>query len=51
VWLTTEADNQSSLHCVDRLMSCMTILGIEMQAVEVDAQRHQHTQINLDGLR
>ena len=29
----------------------MTILGVEMQAVEVDAQRHQHTQANLDGLR
>ena len=28
-----------------------TILGVEMQAVEVDAQRHQHTQANLDGLR
>jgi len=25
------------------------ILGVEMQAVEVDAQRHQHTQANLDG--
>ena len=25
-------------------MSYLTTLGIEMQAVEVDAQRHQHTQ-------
>jgi len=25
-------------------MSCLTILGVEMQAVEMDAQRHQHTQ-------
>ena len=32
-------------------MSCLTILGVEMQAVEVDAQRHQHTQANLNGLR
>ena len=32
-------------------MLCLTILGVEMQAVEVDAQRHQHTQANLDGLR
>ena len=32
-------------------MSCLTILGIEIQAVEVDAQRQQHTQANLDGLR
>jgi len=32
-------------------MSCLTMLGVEMQAVEVDAQRHQHTQANLDGLR
>ena len=23
-------------------MSCLTMLGVEMQAVEVDAQRHQH---------
>jgi len=30
-------------------MSCLTISGVEMQAVEVDAQRHQHTQANLDG--
>ena len=32
-------------------MSCLTILDVEMQAMEVDAQRHQHTQANLDGLR
>jgi len=32
-------------------MSCRTILGVKMQAVEMDAQRHQHTQANLDGLR
>ena len=32
-------------NCVDtRQMSCLTILGVEMQAVETDAQRHQHTQ-------
>jgi len=39
-------------NCVDRCqqqMSCLTILDVEMQAVEVDAQRHQHTQTNLDG--
>ena len=30
-------------------MSCLTILGVEMQAVEVDAQRHQHTQANLNS--
>jgi len=28
-------------------MACLTILGVEMQAVEVLAQRHQHTQANL----
>ena len=28
----------------------VTILGVEMQAVEVDAQRHQHTQAIMDGL-
>jgi len=32
-------------------MSFMTILGVEMQAVQVDSQRHQHTQAGLDGLR
>ena len=36
----------------NRQMSCMTILGVEMQAVDqVDAQRHQHTQANVDGFR
>jgi len=30
-------------------MSCLTIFGVEMQAVEVDAQRHQHTQANLNS--
>ena len=29
----------------------MAILGVKMQAVEVDAQRHQHTLANLDGLQ
>ena len=24
------------------LVTCLTILGVEMQAVEVDAQKHQH---------
>ena len=41
MWLTTEADDQSSLHCIIVLtdvMSNMVILGVEMQAVEVDAQ-------------
>jgi len=32
-------------------MSFLTILGVEMQAVQVDSQRHQHTQAGLDGLR
>jgi len=32
-------------------MSCLTTLGVDMQAVEVDAQRHQHTQANLDEIR
>jgi len=32
-------------------MSCLTILGVEMQAVEVHAQKHQHTPANLDGIR
>ena len=39
-------------NCVDRCqqqMLCLTILDVEMQAVEVDAQRHQHAQANLDG--
>jgi len=37
--LTTEADDQSSLHCVTVTTDVMylTILGVEMQAVEVDA--------------
>jgi len=30
-------------------MSCLTILGVEMQAVDVLAQRHQHTQANWSG--
>ena len=47
MWLTTEADDQSSLHCVIE----WSVLGVEMQAVEVDAQRHQHTQANLNGRR
>jgi len=25
------------------------ILSVEMQAAEVDTERHQHTQANLDG--
>jgi len=33
-----------------RQMSCLTTLGVEMQAVELDAQRHQHTRSNLNGL-
>ena len=37
--------------CVCVCVSCLTILGVELQAMEVDAQRHQHTQANLDGLR
>jgi len=32
-------------------MSRLTILGVEIQDMEVDAQRHQHTQANLDGLQ
>ena len=32
-------------------MSCLTILGLEMQAVEVDALSDQHTQASLDGLQ
>jgi len=31
-------------------MSCLRILGVKIQAVDVDAQRHQHTQASLDGL-
>jgi len=41
---------RSSLrNCVDRC--CLTIFGVKMQAMEVDAQIHQHTQANLDGLQ
>jgi len=49
VWLTTEADDQCSLHFVIlcRETSCLTIFGVEIQAVEVDAQRHQHAQASL----
>jgi len=36
-------------NCVDRC--CLTIFGVKMQAMEVDAQIHQHTQANLDGLQ
>jgi len=32
-------------------MSRLTILGLKMQAVEVDALRDQHTQASLDGLQ
>jgi len=32
-------------------MSRLTIVGVEMQAVEVDAQRHQHTQAKVDRLQ
>ena len=45
-WLSDSGVGNSSV--VDhrsRQMSCLTILGVEMQAVEVDAQRHQHTQV------
>jgi len=31
VWLSTEADNQSSLHCA--VMSASLILDVEMQAM------------------
>ena len=34
-------------NCVHIVSSCLTILGVEMQAVEVLVQRHQHTQANL----
>jgi len=45
VWLTTLSDDQPSLHCVTVLTDVMSDhkLGVEMQAMEVDA-RHQHTQ-------
>ena len=38
MWLTTEADDQSSLHCAlcSYANRCQTIWGVEMQAVEVD---------------
>ena len=43
---------QSSLHCVIVSTDVMSDhIGRRMQAVEVDAQRHQHTQANLDGLQ
>jgi len=44
VWLTTEADD-----CVIVLTDVEMLA--EMQAVEVDAQRHRLKQANLDGLR
>ena len=49
--VTTEADDQSSTALLCQQMSCLTILDVEMQAVEVDAQRHQHAQANLGDLR
>ena len=49
LWLTTEADDGCPRR--NRQMSCLTILGVEMQAMEVDALRHPYTQANLDGLR
>jgi len=50
--MTTEADDQSSLQCaIVSIDVMMTILGVEMQAAEVYAQRHQHTQASLDGLQ
>ena len=51
VWLSTEADDQSSVHCVIVLTDVMSAhTGVKIQAVDVDAQRHQHTQASLDGL-
>ena len=38
-WLTTEADDQTSLQCVTRQVSSLTILGVEMQVVEVDNKK------------
>ena len=49
VSLTTEGDDQSRLHCV--IVSTDVISHhIGCWAMKVDAQRHQHTQANLDGL-
>jgi len=48
VWLTTETDDQSSLHCavkICQLVSCLTILVVGKQGEEVDVQRQ-----SLDGL-
>jgi len=42
----------SSLHCIIVSTDVMSDhVGIKMQAVEVNAQRRQHTQANLDWLR
>jgi len=50
VCLTTEADDQSSLHSL--VMSTgLTILGVLKQVEEVDVQSHQHIQASLDGLQ
>ena len=52
-WLTTEADNLSSLHCAVMSTGVMSdhIGHRDAIAVEVDAQRRQRAQANLDGLR
>ena len=50
VWLTTEADDQSSLHCVTVLTDVMSD-HIGRQDASCGPQRHQHTQASLDGLR
>ena len=41
-WLTTEADDQTSLQRVTRQVSSLTILGVEMQVVEVDNKNNNN---------
>ena len=50
-WLSDSRVGNNSVVEHRSQMSCLTILGVEMQAVEVDAQRHQRTQANLNELR
>ena len=45
-WLTTEADDQTSLQRVTRQVSSLTILGVEMQVVEVDNKNNNNNNNN-----
>ena len=49
-WLTTEADDQTSLQCVTRHVSSLSILGVEMQVVEVDNKNNNNNNNSHDNV-